>query len=751
MPYKETIEKLLQESGESKEIVNRYRSLLRSIRHDLNKEDKKQIRAAFNLALDAHRGIRRKTGEPYIFHPLEVARIASKEMGLGTTSIVCALLHDVVEDSHYSLEYLRKEFGDKVADVVDGLTKISGVFDHTDSVQAENFRKMLLTLSKDVRVILIKLCDRLHNMRTLDGMSRKNQLKIASETLFLYAPLAHRLGLYAIKSELEDLSIKYTDQEKYALITQQLQETKSTRDRYIRKFSEPLRMILNQHGIKYELKGRVKSIHSLLKKMDKQQVTLDEVYDLFAIRIIIDSKPDEEKSDCWKVYSLVTDVYYPNVSRMRDWISQPKSNGYESLHTTVMGPEGKWVEVQIRTQRMDEIAEKGYAAHWKYKTGPEARENKQDTGLDRWLERVKEVLENPGPNALDFLDTFKSQLLTEEIFVFTPKGQLRKLPFGATALDFAFDIHTEIGVKCIGAKVNHKLVQLNTPLNNGDQVEVITSEKQTPKEQWLEYAVTTKARNKIKQTLNEEKRKFVNEGKKRLHTHFKSVKQPFNEEQIQTIFKFYHFKNATDLFAAIGKEMIPIDQIDVVSILTEEELKKQLKTNEYPDPLNKTTKDQGIIVGETPDLVYTLATCCNPIPGDDIFGFATISEGIMIHRTNCSKGTALMSNYGYRVIKADWKIQLTESDRMFLAGIKIEGIDDVGIISSLTAIISGDMKVNMKSITVESNGGTFEGTILLYIQDTSHLDEIRNNILEKHKHMKVFRISLTEEQGNRKQ
>lgn len=748
MPMKSNNNQLTKEELENKEIINRYRSLLRSVRHTMSREDKKLIREAFNLALDAHKGIRRKTGEPYIFHPIEVARIASKEIGLGPTSIACALIHDVVEDSDYSLEYVQKKFGKKIADIVDGLTKISGVFDHTDSIQAENFRKMLLTLSKDVRVILIKLCDRLHNMRTLEGMSRKNQLKIASETLFLYAPLAHRLGLYAIKTELEDLSVKYTEKAKFDEINKKLTDTKTSRDRYIRKFAEPIKTLLDQNGLQYELKGRTKSIFSILKKIEKQQIDFDEVYDLFAIRIIVDSVPSAEKADCWRVYSLVTDVYYPNVSRLRDWISQPKSNGYESLHTTVMGPEGKWVEVQIRSKRMDEVAEKGFAAHWKYKS--DSNTKKSESGLDNWLERVKEVLENPDPNALDFLDSFKNQLLSDEIFVFTPKGELRKLNANATALDFAFDIHTEIGSKCIGAKVNNKLVQLGTTLNNGDQVEILSSNKQVPKEEWLQYVVTSKAKNKIKTLLNEEKRKFAEIGKEILVKKFKSAKITYTEDNVNKVSEFYNMRSVLDLFAAVGKETLPKEQIDLKTVLSTQKPKKSkpAKAEAEKSKVNfDKLKNQAIIVGETPDLQYAFATCCNPIPGDDIFGFVTVSDGIKIHRTNCPNGTALMSNYGYRVIKANWKEQFLKDNNKFLAGIRIEGIDDVGIISSLTDIISKDMKVNMKSITVESAGGTFQGTILLYIYDTKHLDEVRQKIIQKHKHMKVFRITVTEEAG----
>lgn len=734
------LEKHTKEELENKEIINRYRRLLRSVRFPLSKEDKKLIRDAFDLALDAHKGVRRKSGAPYIFHPIEVARIAAREIGLGATSIACALIHDVVEDSDYTLDYIKRKFGTKVAQIVDGLTKISGVFDYTDSMQAENFRKMLLTLSKDVRVILIKLCDRLHNMRTLDSMSRKNQLKIASETLFFYAPLAHRLGLYAIKTELEDLAIKYTERKKYNDISNKLKETKASRDRYMRRFAEPIKTALDSQKIQYELKGRVKSIYSILQKMEKQQVPFEEVYDLFAIRIIIDSKMENEKADCWKVYSLITDIYYPNPSRLRDWISQPKSNGYESLHTTVMGPGGMWVEVQIRTKRMDEVAEQGYAAHWKYKN--HGAEKEAGRGLDDWLLRVKDVLENPGPNAMDFLDQFKSQLMEDEIFVFTPKGELKSLPANSTALDFAFEIHTEIGIKCIGAKVNNKLVQLKTTLSNGDQVEILTSDKQSPKEEWFGYVVSGKAKNKLKDYFNEEKRKDAEKGKEILKRKFKTTKIVFSDEHINRVVEFYKERSATDLFASIGKGLFPIENVDVKKVFAKT---KKLKTIEIkPAPVIKfPDKGSSIIVGDTPELSYKLAPCCNPIPGDDIFGFVTVGEGVKIHRTNCPNGISLMSNYGYRVIKAEWQEQYSNRAKQFLVGIKIEGIDDVGVLSSLTDIISKSMKVNIKSITVKSNAGTFEGKILLFITDTKHLDELINNITTKHQYMKVTRIDVS--------
>lgn len=727
---------------EKKEILNRYKSLLRACRYELDKEDKKLIRNAFDIALDAHKNMRRKSGEPYIYHPIAVAKIAAQEIGLGATSIACSLLHDVVEDSDYTLEFIEKKFGKKIASIIKGLTKISGVFDHSDSMQAENFRKMLLTLSDDVRVILIKLADRLHNMRTLDSMSRKNQLKIASETLYLYAPLAHRLGLYAIKTELEDLSIKYTERELYTEIAKKLSSTKASRSKYIKKFIEPIREKLEEQSLQFEIKGRPKSIYSILKKMRKQGIPFEEVYDLFAVRVILDSQPEEEKAACWHVYSIVTDIYHPNPKRLRDWISTPKSNGYESLHTTVMGHEGKWVEVQIRSKRMDEVAEKGYAAHWKYKNVKDGTATQNDAGLDEWLSKIKDILENPDPNALEFLDDFKLNLFNEEIFVFTPKGDLRKLPQNATALDFAFDIHTAVGTKCIGAKVNSKLVPFSHKLSNGDQVEILTSDKQKPKEEWLNIVVTGKAKARIRHTLKEESRLVAEEGKSILERKFRNARVEMTEDALNQIVTFFKQDAIFDLYFSVGKGLIAKDKINIREILAyrkAQSLKAPAKTK---TPIPAKEKQSEIVVGDDADLQYSLAKCCNPIPGDDIFGFVTIGEGIKIHRTNCPNATRLMSNYGYRIIKAQWKQTPYVSEKGFLVGIKITGIDDVGIISRITDIISKQLQVNMKSITVESHDGTFEGIIKLYIYDTKHLDELKRKIEATNQFMKVIRIDV---------
>lgn len=707
--------------AEKNEILKRYRALLRACKPAMQKGDKRLIRLAFDMALESHKNMRRKSGEPYIYHPIAVAQIAAEEIGLGTTSIVCALLHDVVEDTDVTLDDIEREFGKKVAKIIDGLTKISGVFDTNSSLQAENFRKMLLTLADDVRVILIKLADRLHNMRTMEFMPRDKQLKLSSETIYLYAPLAHRLGLYAIKSELEDLSMKYMERETYQMIKTKLNEKKTERERFIREFIGPVEKALIDQGLNAEVFGRPKSIHSIWNKMKKKSIPFEEVYDLFAIRIVLDSQPENEKSDSWKAYSIVTDQYRPNPDRLRDWISSPKVNGYESLHTTVMGPRGQWVEVQIRSKRMNEIAEKGFAAHWKYK------ESSTDNGLDQWIQKVRDMLRNPDSNALDFLDDFKMNLFSDEIFIFTPKGALLQLPLNATALDFAFEIHSDVGASCIGAKVNHKLVPLSYKLQNGDQVEVITSSKQTPKEDWLNFVVTAKAKAKIKSALKEEKRKVADDGKEILERKLKSLKITYNSENIHKLSYFFKLSSTQDVFYNVAKGLI--DMKDLKEYQASEksiENKPQDKIdNEQVQSMLRSikTKDSDILlIGEDMQKIdYKLANCCNPIPGDDVFGFITINDGIKIHRTNCPNATKLMSSYGYRVVKARWTNQ---HELAFLTGLRITGIDDVGLINKLTTVISNDFKVNMRSITVDSDNGIFEGSIMVYVNDTVHLDNL---------------------------
>jgi len=710
--------------SEKKEILKRYRALLRACKPTLQKGDKQMIRKAFDMALESHSDMRRKSGEPYIYHPIAVAQIAAEEIGLGTTSIVCALLHDVVEDTDVSLLDIEFMFGKKVSKIIDGLTKISGIFDPNSSMQAENFRKMLLTIADDVRVILIKLADRLHNMRTMDFMPRDKQLKIASETSYLYAPLAHRLGLYAIKSELEDLSMKYTDPDTYKFIAKKLNEKKAERERYVTEFVGPIKEILSEEGIDAQVFGRSKSIHSIWNKMRKKSTPFEEVYDLFAIRIIINSKPEFEKADCWKAYSIVTDLYRPNPDRLRDWISSPKGNGYESLHTTVMGPKGQWVEVQIRTSRMNEIAEKGFAAHWKYK------ESNSDSGLDQWIQKVRDVLSNPESNALDFVADFKMNLFSDEIFIFTPKGSLIQLPLGATALDFAFEIHSDLGASCIGAKVNHKLVPISHVLSNGDQVEIITSTKQTPKEDWLNFVVTAKAKSKIKSSLKEEKRRVAEDGKEILERKLKSIKITYNTDNLNKLTLFFKLPSTQDLFYNVAKGKIDLKDLKEYAAL--EKAPDVVNPSQFDShvggllkKLNKKDQETLLIGDDLQKIDYTLSPCCNPIPGDDVFGFVTINEGIKIHRNNCPNAATLMANYAYRIVKAKWTSQ---HELAFLTGLSILGIDDVGLVNRITKVISEDFKINIRSITISSDEGIFEGSIMIYVNGTDHLDRLINNL-----------------------
>ena len=710
---------------EKKEILKRYRMLLKSCKRMMDKNDKLMIRKAFNLAVESHKDMRRKSGEPYIYHPIAVAQIAVSEIGLGPTSVVCALLHDVVEDTDISLEDIKMMFGEKVAKIIDGLTKISGVFDQTSSLQAENFRKMLLTLSDDVRVILIKLADRLHNMRTLESMKRDKQLKIASETLYLYAPLAHRLGLNSIKTELEDLGLKYTEPEVFDDINQKLINSQRERNRYINKFSLPIINSLTDAGMEFDIKGRSKSIKSIRDKMKKQAVPFEEIYDIFAIRIIIRCPLDSEKSECWRAYSIVTDFYHPNPDRLRDWISTPKANGYESLHTTVMGPEGKWVEVQIRTERMHEIAEKGYAAHWKYKSS--AAEN----ALDEWIHKIRELLENPESNALDFLDDFKLNLFSEEIFVFTPKGELKTLPNNSTALDLAYEVHTQVGNRCIAAKINNKLVSLSHQLNSGDQVEVLTSVKQKPKEEWLNFVVTAKAKSKIKEALKSEKRKKAEEGKEMLSKRLVQLKVNVNKANLEKIRDYFAAPSLLELYYRVAVGTLTIKSIkDAVGNdgkvkVRNALVKPELKTLEQLVS-NVRGKADMLVIGENLDKIdYKIAACCNPIPGDDVFGFVTLNDGIQIHRVNCPNATELMSNFAYRVVKAKWTNKESIS---FLAGIKVTGTDEVGIVNNITKIISNELNVNMRSISFDTNDGIFEGTIMVFVNDTNHLTELMKKL-----------------------
>ncbi len=723
---------------ENKEIAGRYRQLLKVSKWSREKGDVTIIRKAFDLALEAHKPMRRKSGEPYIYHPIAVAKIAAEEIGLGTTSIVCALLHDVVEDTDITIEEIEAQFGTKVANIIDGLTKISGVFD-TSSPQAENFRKMLLTMANDVRVILIKLCDRLHNMRTLEHMSDKGQLKIASETTFIYAPLAHRLGLYAIKTELEDLSLKYTQPILYQDLKQKLSATKEQRNKYIRSIIRPLKQEFDELGIKYEIKGRPKSIHSIYSKMVSKKLEFEDVYDLFAIRIIIDSDPEDEKMDCWNIYSIITSIFKPNTERMRDWISIPKSNGYESLHTTVMGPKGQWVEVQIRSTRMDDIAEKGYAAHWKYKGKDE--NSKATNSLDNWIQQVREVLETQEGNALDFIDEFKMSLYADEVFAFTPKGMLKKLPQSSTALDFAFEIHTEVGAKCLGAKVNGKLVPLSYEVKNGDQIEILTSNKQKPNKDWLAFVKTGKARTRIKQSLKDNKRVVANLGKESLSRKMKNAGYVINTENMNKLIAFYKVEDELELTYQIGEGIIDKEKIKLQEIFVETKSTHKAGIAKEFNTLKSKTKNELILGDDNVEMDYSMANCCNPIPGDKVIGFITVMGEIKIHQTSCKNAANLMSRFGYRIIKANWSDDVTTQED-FEAALEISGIDSLGLVSKVTDIVSKQLKVNMKSISFESLDGTFIGKLKVQVSDTEHLDQLMNELKSIDEYVKVTRTIL---------
>ncbi len=738
---------------ERKDILKKYRKLLKTAKPFLKDNDAKLIKKAFNTSLEAHKDMRRRSGEPYIYHPLAVAQIVVEEIGLGTTAIVAALLHDVVEDTEMTIDDISRLFGKKVAKIIDGLTKISGRFEYGSSQQAENFRKMLLTLSDDVRVILVKLTDRLHNMRTLDSMPRDKQLKIASETIFIYAPLAHRLGLYTIKSELEDLYLKYAEPEAYRAVSRKLRETKTTRDRFIARFTEPIEKDLQEAGFKYIIKGRPKSIYSIWNKMRVQNKPFEEIYDLFAIRIMIDAPREfeREKALCWQAYSIVTDHYKPNPDRLKDFLSTPRANGYQSLHSTVMSKTGQWVEVQIRTSRMDEIAEKGYAAHWKYK----GNDTKVRGNIEDWITRVRETLENGSGDrtaAIEFLDEFRSNLFTEEVFAFTPKGELKVLPQGATALDFAFEIHSEVGAHCMAAKVGGTLAPISYVLKNGDQLEIITSSKQKPNEDWLRIVVTSKARTRIKDYLKEESRRFETDGKHMVEKKLKIMGIEANNEAFNQLRAFFECKTPADFFYRIGKGYIQIDELRKFKKHKEskenKERKEKANGEETPDGKavvkllknihGERKENDTLLIGEDMDKIdYKLSPCCNPISGDDVFGFVTINEGIKIHRTTCPNAAELMSKHGNRILKAKWKSQKEEA---FLAGLRITGTDRVGLINDVTRIISSDLSINMRGLTIDTEDGVFEGDIKLYVHDTSHLDMLINKLERVDGVFKVLRF-----------
>ncbi|MCW3115070.1 MAG: (p)ppGpp synthetase [Segetibacter sp.] len=712
----------LNEEQEKKEILRHYRALLRALREKLKKGDKELVRHAFEMAAEAHKTMRRKSGEPYIIHPLAVAMICVEEIGLGVRSTICALLHDTVEDTDLSFEDVEREFGHEIARIVDGLTKISTVIDTNTSQQAENFKKILLTLTDDPRVILIKLADRLHNMRTLDSMKREKQLKVSSETVWVYAPLAHRMGLYNIKTELEDLSMKYMEPETYKDIARKLAETKRERTRYINEFIRPIKEKLVGGDFDFEIYGRPKSIHSIWNKIKKKGVAFEEVYDLFAIRIILNSPHAREKEDCWKVYSIITDEYTPSPERLRDWLSNPKSNGYEALHTTVMGPQGKWVEVQIRSKRMNEIAEKGLAAHYKYKEG-----SADEDRFDKWFGQIREVLNTQDTDGVDFLQDFKMSFLAEEIYVYTPKGDVKMLPIGSTALDFAFSIHSAVGTKCIGAKINHKLVPISHKLRSGDQVEIITSSKQKPSEDWLNFVVTAKAKNKIKDALKEVKRTIAEEGKYILQRKLEGVGAAFSQQNIDTLVAFYKFHSQLDFYYQVAIKAIDLKELKEFQVLGDrlEPPKPQKTLQEIPadtTPHYSKKDSELIIFGESSDkIMYALAKCCNPIPGDDVFGFVSSGKGLIIHRTSCPNAPSLLSNYGHRVVKTKWA---KNKEISFLTGLKLIGMDDVGVVNKITNVISGDLKVNISALSIESHEGLFEGTIKVFVHDKEELEEL---------------------------
>jgi guanosine-3',5'-bis(diphosphate) 3'-pyrophosphohydrolase len=732
---------------ENKAIAQEYKELLRISYQTLSPEDKKLIRKAFDFAVEAHKDQRRKSGEAYIFHPIAVAKIVASEIGLGPTSIAAALMHDVVEDTDVTVKDIERLFNPKVAQLVEGLTKISMVQkDMNVSMQAENFRKMLLTLNDDVRVILIKIADRLHNMQTMESMENHKQLKIASETLYIYAPLAHRLGLYKIKNKLEDLGLKYTEPEIYNDIVSKIKETKEEQDAYIKDISDVLKASLDSEGVECIIKGRPKSIYSIRRKMLAQGVGFDEVYDKFAIRIVYKSNPHDEKFIAWKIYSVVTDHYRPSPSRLRDWISSPKSTGYEALHITVMGPKGRWVEVQVRSERMNEIAEKGYAAHYKYKNG-----TSEESGLDVWLNLLKEALENTATNAVDFVENFKMNLYSQEIYVFTPKGEIKSLPKGATSLDFAFSIHSEMGIRTRGTRVNGRLVPLNHELKSGDQVEIITSQYQKPTANWLDYVTTSRAKNKIRNVLNENTKKIAEDGKEVLTRKLKHLKINLNESTVNELVNFFKLKTSLDLFYRIGIGAIENQQLkdyaaqksNTLINFFKNKIKRSHSTTSDTDihkPSISTNYDVLVFGKEHDKLDYKISPCCNPIPGDDVFGFVTINDGIKVHKKDCPNAIGMQSNYAYRIMAAKW---IDSSQEEFKAIINITGMDMLGITNQLTKVISGNMNMNIQSISLTTDAGIFHGQVAVIVKNNTVLKKLIDNIKKIDGVDKVTRVYKT--------
>jgi GTP pyrophosphokinase len=716
---------------EKKEIVKRYRALMRAWNANKGIQENNRVRKAFIMASQAHNTMRRRTGEPYIYHPLEVARIVAGEIGLGETAIISALLHDVVEDNpDYTIDMIRQTFGDKVAYIVDGLTKIKDGYERLESTaQVESIKKMLLTLSDDVRVILIKLADRLHNMRTLDSMPASKQQNIAAETLYLYSPLAHRLGLYVIKSELEDLALKYNEPEIYRTISMKLQETEVERTRFIQKFIFPIKKALASQGIVFEIDTRSKSVYSIYKKMQVKEVPFEEVYDLFAVRIIIDSPPENEKIDCWRVYSLVTDNYNPKQNRLRDWISTPKANGYESLHTTVMSPTGQWVEVQIRTRRMHEIAERGYAAHWKYKQQID-KDKAQESGLDDWLEEIRKILKSPDANTLNFLDDIKLTLFSDEVFVWTPKGHLKSLPAGSTVLDFAYLVHTELGNHCIGVKVNRNLVPLNQKLRSGDQVEVIASKKSFPKEEWLDYVITPRARFSIKETLKEQRKVQALDGRQKLEEIFNKYEIKFSKSNITRFSEYLGFTSPADLFYKVYLNEIPVEKVIKFGKLEKsEQLSSQKASGNLPKivPAVSVAKAKGkqVATYDVDDLKFAIATCCHPLPGDEIIAYTPDGDHWVVHRTNCNDAIELMARSANRIIHASWS---NKQMNLFLGGVKISGFDRKSMISDIIRVISNDMNFNIRSFHIDTTGELYEAYISFFVHDTVDMNRTVEHI-----------------------
>lgn len=721
----------MMDMTEQEIIEAAFEDLLNSMRKGTTEENKKLIRVAFEFANEAHQGVRRKSGEPYILHPIAVAKIATKEIGLGTKSVIAALLHDVVEDTDYTVEDISNLFGPKIASLVDGLTKISEVMGSNTTKQAESFRKMILTLADDVRVILIKIADRLHNMRTLDSMPEHKQVKIAGETLYIYAPLAHRMGLHAIKTELEDLSLKYENPEEYKALEKRIQAYKTENTNLFQQFIIPIRERLAENGYRFEITARTKSVYSVWSKMQRRHISFEEIYDLLAVRIVFVPKSNQpEKWQCWNIYSLITDLYSPKPERIRDWVSVPKANGYEALHLTVMGPGGRWIEVQIRSERMDEIAERGLAAHWKYKGDTDA-----NSELDKWLAGIKEMLEQPGTDALEFLDEFKMNLYAKEIRVFTPKGDMKTLPKGATALDFAYDIHTEIGNSCIGAKVNHKLVPMSHVLQSGDQVEVLTSDRQKPQGDWLDFVVTAKAKTNISATCRKEKKEQIRNGGMIFEKLLEDMRLPDSPETMRKALNHLKLNAKEDLFVSLAKGHLDVEEVKrALKRKSENKFVKYWKLQFFKNDRSDAAKEGGAgdkkkkdekvfndVVEDASDFI--IAPCCNPIPGDDVVGMK-IDDKITVHKRKCPEAIRLMSRYGDRIVPVKW---VSHKIMSFLAVIKLNGIDSMGIVSDITMIISKENNVNMRTVHFETKDGIFEGMIHLYVHNTADL----NNLMMK--------------------